>query len=125
MLKIPRRSFKVDIDGKIYTANELSFGYVLNSLDGGADTVDGAILDSMPGIDPAGFSPYVKGKLYSEILKFTFPKTKITAEDKENMIKEFGLKDKELLAMSEDILLSLRATLEARKPRDKVAEKKQ
>ena len=125
MFSIPRRSFKVDIAGEIFTANELTFGYVLDSLDNiDEDTVDGAILNSMPDVDPLRFSPYVKSKLYAEILKFTFPSSKITAEDRDSLAKAFNFKENELMAMSEDTLLSLRSTLEARKPRNKVAEKK-
>ena len=52
MIAISRRSFKIDVEGKIFTCKELSAGYIKTAQDGGDDSAslaikDGGLLESL------------------------------------------------------------------------------
>lgn len=126
-VKIPRRKFNIDIDGKVFEAKELSVAYFMEAQeDPLKDTADLAIEDSMgviPDEDLKYFGIETKNLIYSEIIKFTLSEV-FTAEDLKHASTELNLSVKELNALDRSAKVQIKAILGNRKPRNKVDEKK-
>lgn len=126
VVKIPRRSFQLDIDGKVFVAKELSVEYLQEAMNNGSDNADLAIVDSMGTIqedDLKYFGMETKNVVYGEIVKFTFQNV-LSKEDITDIVKEFGITEAELNSLDRSTKAQLKAVLLGRKPQDKVAEKK-
>lgn len=123
---IHRRRVKLDIDGKIFKAKELSVSYLQQSLDDEEEAIDLAIQDSVGDIteeDLKGFGVETKNQIYFELIKFTF-QTQITEEDQKNICEAFNIKVQEFESMNSDTQLQLKNVLDSRQPRNKDSEKK-
>ena len=116
MIQIPRRSFKVDVDGKIFTCRELSAGYLKAVQDGADDTASLALTDSIEDItdeDRALFGRDTEAQIYMEIVKFTFQEP-LSGADVVNIEKTLGLKSEEIQTLSRSAKEELKALLKAR-----------
>lgn len=124
--QIPRRKFILDIDGKKFTAKELSMVYLDRSDDDDDETVEEALKDSIGEItaeDLKNFGIETKSIMYMEIMKFTFADV-LTDRDVAEIKSHFGISEAEIMAMSKDTKLDLKQIIESRKPRDTTDEKK-
>jgi hypothetical protein len=102
MQSISRRSFNIDVEGKIFNCKELSAGYIKAVQDGGDDTAALALKDSIGDISKEDYFLFGKdteAQIYTAIVKFTF-QDKITKDDKENIKNSFNLKDEEMAVLS-------------------------
>ena len=116
MIPISRRSFKIDVEGKIFTCKELSAGYIKTAQDGGDDSASLATKDSMGELtaeDYALFGKDTEGQIYAEIVKFTFEEP-LTGADVVNIGKETGLKPEEVQSLSRATKEELKALLQSR-----------
>lgn len=123
---IPKRRVKLDIDGRIFKAKELSVAYLQQSLDDEEEAIDLAIQDSIGDItkeDLKSFGVETKNQIYFELVKFTF-QTMITEEEKKSMCELFHIKEVEFDSLSSDAQLQMKSILDSRKPKDKESEKK-
>ena len=120
MVSIPKRKFKIDLEGKIFEAKELSAKYLMNAvLNPEEDTHDAAIKDSMGELsteDYALFGLDTKERVYAEIVKFTF-KERLVKEQVAKVCESTGLSEKELSGMSQDAQVQLNAIVEGREPK--------
>lgn len=127
VVRVPKRKFRFDIDGKIYEAKELSMAYLENSaINPEEDNADTAILDSIGEItqdDLKLFSIETKNILYTEIIRFTFQET-LTEEEVSEISKEFGITPIELMALDRGAKEQLRNILNLRKTPEEDSEKK-
>ena len=125
MKSIPRRSFKVDIDGEVFVASELSVAYIKSAMDNGIDNSEVAIFDAIVGFSESDYKRFgaeTENKLYSMIVDFTFDPTLTTNEEKKIAI-EFNMKFEEFVRLDRDTKLILKGIMESRKPKDPEQEK--
>lgn len=118
-VKIPKRRFQFDIEGKLFNATALSMHYLAEaSLNPENDTIDAALRDAMPDLteeDSVLFDATTKERLYREIIKFTFSPA-VSKEQRTNMMKMFSMKESEINSLSRESLLQLSSIAEARTP---------
>jgi len=120
MVSIPKRKFKLDIEGKVFEAKELSAKYLMNAvLNPAEDTHDEAIRDSLGELtteDYVLFGLDTKERVYAEIVKFTFQE-RLEKEQIKKVCKGIGISEKELSGMSQDAQVQLHGIVEGREPK--------
>ena len=117
MQAIPRRSFKVDIDGKEFTVKELSVAYRKRAIDEGTDDSYLAILDAVEGFTEDDFERFgteTEIKLYEMIVDFTFKPAMTTKEEKE-VAEAFSMSFEEFASLQREAKLALRNIYHSRK----------
>ena len=116
-VSIPKRKFKIEIEGKIFEANELSLYYLTNAtVNPDSDTIDAAIADALPDISDEDYKLFgvdTKSRIYQELVKFTF-REPVTAEKRIRIAKATGLSEEEMRNLSRDSILQLNAIIEER-----------
>ncbi len=120
MKSIPKRSFKIEIEGKTFVVKELSAAYLKQASMDGTDTSLLAIEDAIEDFSEEDFKLFgveTENKLYKEIVNFTFL-PKLSNEETRELAKEINLSEKELLTLDLDTRLALRTIIESRKPMD-------
>lgn len=126
-IKIPRRFFKIDIDGKVFVAKELSVAYLEESMeDSTMDTAELAIADSIGEIskeDQKYFGLDTKNLVYAEIVKFTFQEA-LTASDLKEMSQAYHMNPNEIKALDRSAQIQMKNIMKSRQKRDKAHEKK-